>query len=80
MGIDKVAPVDGVFYAYADVSHLTTDTMSWCQRLLAETGLAIVPGIGFDPELGPHFVRFSYAGPAQDIETGLERLGNWLAP
>ena len=80
LGIDRIAPVDGAFYAYADVSHLTTDTMAWCQRLLAETGLAIVPGIDFDPELGHQFVRFSFAGPAQDVDTGLERLGNWLTP
>jgi aspartate/methionine/tyrosine aminotransferase len=80
LGIEKVAPVDGAFYAYADVSHLTTDTMAWCQRLLAETGLAIVPGIDFDPELGHRFVRFSFAGPTRDVETGLERLGNWLHP
>jgi aspartate/methionine/tyrosine aminotransferase len=80
LGIDKVAPVDGAFYAYADVSHLTTDTMAWCRRLLAETGVAIVPGIDFDPELGHHFVRISFAGLASDIDTGLERLGTWLAP
>jgi aspartate/methionine/tyrosine aminotransferase len=80
LGIDKVAPVDGAFYAYADVSHLTTDTMSWCQRLLAETGVAIVPGIDFDPELGHRFVRFSFAGPTQDVEVALERLGDWLTP
>jgi aspartate/methionine/tyrosine aminotransferase len=80
LGIDRIAPVDGAFYAYVDVSHLTTDTMAWCQRLLAETGLAIVPGIDFDPELGHRFVRFSFAGPSQDVETGLERLGNWLIP
>jgi aspartate/methionine/tyrosine aminotransferase len=78
LGIDRVAPVDGAFYAYADVAHLTTDTMAWCQRLLAETGLAIVPGIDFDPELGHRFIRISFAGATQDIETGLERLGNWL--
>ena len=80
LGIDKVAPADGAFYVYADVAHLTTDTMAWCQRLLAETGLAIVPGIDFDPELGHRFVRFSFAGPTQDVETALERLGNWLTP
>jgi len=80
LGIDRVAPMDGAFYAYADVSHLTTDTMSWCQRLLAETGVAIVPGIDFDPELGHRFIRISFAGPTQDIEAGLERLGNWLTP
>ncbi|MCA1655006.1 MAG: DHA2 family efflux MFS transporter permease subunit [Pseudonocardiaceae bacterium] len=80
MGVDRIAPVDGAFYAYADVSHLTTDTMAWCQRLLAETGLAIVPGIDFDPEQGHRFIRLSFAGPGRDIETALERLGNWLAP
>jgi aspartate/methionine/tyrosine aminotransferase len=80
LGIDEVAPVDGAFYAYADVSHLTTDTMVWCQRLLAETGLAIVPGIDFDPTLGHRFVRFSFAGPTQDVETALDRLGGWLNP
>lgn len=80
LGIDRIAPVDGAFYAYADVSHLTTDTMAWCQRLLAETGLAIVPGVDFDPELGHRFVRFSFAGPTQDVETALERLGDWLTP
>ncbi len=80
LGIDRVAPVDGAFYAYADVTHLTTDTMAWCQRLLAETGLAVVPGIDFDPEEGHRFVRFSFAGPASDIETALARLGAWLNP
>ena len=80
LGIDEVAPADGAFYVYADVTHLTTDTMAWCQRLLAETGLAIVPGIDFDPALGHRFVRFSFAGPTQDVETALERLGNWLTP
>jgi aspartate/methionine/tyrosine aminotransferase len=80
MGIDKVAPVDGAFYAYADVSHLTGDTTAFCRRLLAETGLAIVPGIDFDTELGHRFVRFSFAGPASDIATAVEQLGGWLAP
>src|SRR5690349_9398104 len=32
LGIDRLAPADGAFYAYADVSHLTGDSMSFCQR------------------------------------------------
>lgn len=79
LGIDRVAPVDGAFYAYADVSHLTTDTMAFCQRLLAETGLAIVPGIDFDPAEGHRFVRFSFAGPESDVEAGLERLAGGIS-
>jgi aspartate/methionine/tyrosine aminotransferase len=80
LGIDRIAPVDGAFYVYADVAHLTGDSMSFCQRLLAETGLAIVPGTDFDPGEGHHFVRMSFAGPPGDIAEALRRLGSWLTP
>jgi aspartate/methionine/tyrosine aminotransferase len=78
LGIDRLAPADGAFYVYADISHLTHDAMSWCQRLLADTGLALVPGIDFDPENGNKFIRLSFAGAREDIEEGLRRLGAWL--
>ncbi|MQA62611.1 MAG: aminotransferase class I/II-fold pyridoxal phosphate-dependent enzyme [Actinophytocola sp.] len=78
IGIDQVAPVDGAFYAYADVSAFTDDSLSWCQRLLAETGLAITPGIDFDPVDGGKFVRFSFAGSADDVAECVHRLGSWL--
>ncbi|MFD1048861.1 aspartate aminotransferase, partial [Kibdelosporangium lantanae] len=78
LGVDKLAPADGAFYVYADISHLTHDTPSWCQRLLADTGLALVPGIDFDPEHGSRFIRLSFAGARTDIEEGLRRLGSWL--
>ncbi|MGQ0840350.1 pyridoxal phosphate-dependent aminotransferase [Actinokineospora sp.] len=80
LGIDRIAPADGAFYAYADVSHLTHDSMSFCQRLLAETGVAIVPGIDFDPEHGNRFVRLSFAGATEDVAEGMRRLGAWLRP
>jgi aspartate/methionine/tyrosine aminotransferase len=80
LGIDKLAPVDGAFYVYADVAHLTSDSMAFCQRLLADTGLAVVPGIDFDPAEGHHFVRMSFAGPPADIGDALDRLGAWLRP
>jgi aspartate/methionine/tyrosine aminotransferase len=78
LGIDRVAPADGGFYLYADVSHLTSDSMEWCRRLLADTGVAIAPGIDFDPVNGGRFVRMSYAGPTEDMHTALDRLGDWL--
>ncbi|MPY98755.1 MAG: aminotransferase class I/II-fold pyridoxal phosphate-dependent enzyme [Actinophytocola sp.] len=74
MGIDKIAPVDGAFYAYADVSEFTTDSLRWCQWLLDETGVAITPGIDFDPVDGGKFVRFSFAGSAEDVAECLRRL------
>ncbi|HEY3749004.1 MAG TPA: pyridoxal phosphate-dependent aminotransferase [Pseudonocardiaceae bacterium] len=78
LGIDRLAPADGGFYVYADVSHLTSDSMAFCQQLLKDTGVAIAPGIDFDPVNGGRFVRLSYAGATEDMHTALERLGEWL--
>ncbi|MGB3486036.1 MAG: pyridoxal phosphate-dependent aminotransferase [Mycobacterium sp.] len=78
LGIDKLAPTDGAFYVYADVSHLTDDSLAFCERLLADTGVAIAPGIDFDPTVGNSFVRLSFAGPTADINTALERIGTWI--
>jgi aspartate/methionine/tyrosine aminotransferase len=78
IGLYKVAPIDGAFYAYIDVSAYTTDSLSWCQRLLAETGVAIAPGIDFDPVDGGKFVRISFAGAEADLEEGVRRIGAWL--
>jgi aspartate/methionine/tyrosine aminotransferase len=78
LGIDKLAPADGAFYVYADVRHLTDDSMAFCKKLLDDTGVAIVPGIDFDPVDGHHFVRMSFAGSTQDVEEALRRLKAWL--
>jgi aspartate/methionine/tyrosine aminotransferase len=78
IGIDRLAPADGAFYVYADVSHLTTDSLSFCSKLLNDTGVAIAPGIDFDTVRGGSFVRLSFAGPRGDIEEALRRIGSWL--
>lgn len=78
VGVDRLAPTDGAFYVYADVSHLTSDSLSFCSTLLAETGVAIAPGIDFDTAHGGSFVRLSFAGPTADITEALDRIGAWL--
>jgi aspartate/methionine/tyrosine aminotransferase len=78
LGIDRLAPADGAFYVYADIAHLTDDSMAWTYRLLAETGVALAPGVDFDPVDGPRWVRFSFAGATEDVTGALERLGRWL--
>ncbi|MBV5243826.1 pyridoxal phosphate-dependent aminotransferase [Mycolicibacterium sp. PAM1] len=78
LGIDRLAPTDGAFYVYADVSHLTTDSLSFCSKLLVDTGVAIAPGVDFDTVRGGAFVRLSFAGPSSDIEEALRRFGAWL--
>lgn len=78
IGIDRLAPTDGAFYVYADVSHLTDDSPAFCSKLLADTGVAIAPGIDFDTVRGDSFVRLSFAGPTNDIEEAVKRIGSWL--
>lgn len=79
LGITRVAPPDGAFYVYADVSEFTDDSLTFCRTLLAETGLAIAPGVDFDTVRGNSFVRLSFAGPAADVDEALSRLGSWLS-
>lgn len=79
LGITDLAPADGAFYAYADIAHLTDDSMRWCQDLLAHTGVALAPGIDFDTVNGLHTVRFSFAGAGSDIEEALDRLERYMA-
>lgn len=78
IGIDRLAPTDGAFYVYADVSDFTSDSLAFCSKLLADTGVAIAPGIDFDTARGGSFVRISFAGPSGDIEEALRRIGSWL--
>jgi aspartate/methionine/tyrosine aminotransferase len=79
LGIVHLAPADGAFYVYADVGHLTDDSMVFCRSLLDETGVATAPGIDFDTEIGNRFVRMSFAGRPQEIADALERLERWLS-
>ncbi|WP_187703112.1 pyridoxal phosphate-dependent aminotransferase [Nocardia yunnanensis] len=79
LGITDLAPADGAFYAYADIAHLTHDSMRWCTDVLNATGVALAPGIDFDTRNGLHTVRFSFAGAGADIEEALDRLERYLA-
>jgi len=79
IGIDRFAPPDGAFYLYADVSRWTHDSLTWAARLLDEAGVALAPGVDFDPVEGGKFVRMCFAGDGAEIERGVLRMGDWLA-
>lgn len=78
LGITRLAPADGAFYAYADVGHLTDDSMALARDLLARTGVAVATGIDFDTADGGRFLRFSFAGATDDITEALDRLDGAL--
>jgi len=74
LGMTDLAPADGAFYTYADIGHLTDDSLGWCADVLARTGVALAPGLDFDTEVGHRTVRFSFAGATTDIQEALQRL------
>lgn len=73
-GFTRLSPSDGAFYVYADVSDLTGDSRALCSEILAEAGVAVTPGLDFDPKRGAGTLRFSYARSTADIVEGLSRL------
>lgn len=78
-GFDRIAPPDGAFYVYADVSHITDDSRAFCAEILEKAGVAVTPGLDFDPDRGAGTLRFSYARSTADIEEGLRRLTEFMA-
>jgi aspartate/methionine/tyrosine aminotransferase len=79
IGLDRLAPADGAFYIYADVSRWTDDSLAWGRRVLDECGVAVAPGVDFDPVDGGSFIRMCFAGDGADIARALELFGAWLA-
>jgi aspartate/methionine/tyrosine aminotransferase len=78
IGLDRLAPADGAFYVYADVSRYTSDSMTWAARLLDEAGVAVAPGIDFDPVDGGKFIRMCFAGDGVALGHGVDVFGAWL--
>lgn len=79
MGFDRIAPPDGAFYVYADVSALTHDSAALAADILDKAGVAVTPGVDFDPVRGAETLRFSYARSTGDIAEGLDRLARYMA-
>jgi len=77
LGLSRIAPPDGAFYAYADIGHLTDDSLAFCKTLLRETGVATAPGVDFDPVNGHRFIRFSFAVSTAEVTEAIRRLEAW---
>lgn len=78
-GFGNIAPPDGAFYVYADVSDLTDDSRAFAAEILEKAGVAVTPGLDFDPVRGHQALRFSYARATADITEGLARLKAFMA-
>jgi aspartate aminotransferase len=71
-----LTPPSGAFYAFPDVSAYGLDSMTFCNRLLEQEGLAAVPGVAFGDD---RCIRLSCAASPVTIRDGLQRLERFLA-
>jgi len=77
LGWGEVAPADGAFYVYAHLGDQLSrygDSAQYCQALLQDAGVAIVPGTDFDPVAGGEWVRLSLAPGKDAVAEGLSRI------
>jgi aspartate aminotransferase len=72
----ELLPPEGAFYALPDVSSTGLDSMTFCNRLLDEQGLALVPGVAFGDD---RCIRLSCAAATATIDDGLARLERFIA-
>ncbi len=78
LGLARIAPPDGAFYAWVDIGDFSNDSMEFCQQLLTDTGIAVAPGIDFDPVDGHRFMRFSFAVSEDLTRMAVDRFAAWL--
>lgn len=79
LGLNDIAPPDGAFYIYANVGHLTDNSLELCQALLRDTDVATAPGVDFDPVDGHRYMRISFAVSTAEAEDAIARMTPWFA-
>jgi aspartate/methionine/tyrosine aminotransferase len=77
-GLDSILPADGAFYLYADIGAIAPDSADFARAMLKDIGVAVTPGIDFDPKHGRRYVRFCYAGPFAEMREAAARIKAWL--
>jgi aspartate/methionine/tyrosine aminotransferase len=77
-GLSSILPADGAFYLYADVSRFTADSEAFAKTMLKDIGVAVTPGIDFDPNRGQIYIRFCYAGAEARMREAARRINDWL--
>lgn len=78
IGLGTFADPDGGLYLWVDVSAYTDDSEEWALRLLDEAGVAVAPGVDFDPEEGHKWIRLSLCASKEDTIEGVRKIGEFI--
>ncbi len=73
-GLSVIEP-QGAFYLFVNIKDVSNDSIAFCKELLQETGVAVVPGIGFGSE---GYFRFSFATDITTIREGIRRIEKFV--
>ncbi|ROS73302.1 aminotransferase class I/II-fold pyridoxal phosphate-dependent enzyme [Cellulomonas sp. PhB143] len=79
LGWWPLAPADGAFYLYGNVARSGLGSVAYCERLLAEAGVALTPGTDFDRVRGGDWVRLSFAAAPDVVARAVDRIVAWQA-
>ncbi len=74
-GIEAPLPA-GAMYTFFKLRGMT-DSLDYCKRLVAETGLGLAPGIAFGPE-GEGYLRWCFAASEERLDQGVDRLKKFI--
>lgn len=76
MGLDCFEP-EGAFYVFPDIRSTGLSSESFCEKLLIDKHVAVVPGNAFG-ECGEGFIRISYSYSIKHITEALNRIEAFL--
>jgi len=74
-GLSVLKP-DGAFYLFVNIKEVTSDSMEFAKGLLADKGVAVVPGVAFGSE---GYFRLSFATDIDTIRDGISRIAEFVA-
>ena len=76
MGLPCFEP-QGAFYAFPDIRPTGLTSEAFCEQLLTEQKVAVIPGNSFGAS-GEGFVRCCYAASLQQLREAMERIQDFL--
>ena len=78
LGLRRIAPPDGAFYIYADIGHLTDDSLAFCTRLLRGHRRRHRARHRLRSRRRPPLHPLSFAVSTPEIEEAIRRLAPWF--
>ncbi len=74
MGLEVQEP-EGAFYMFIKIRKYGMDSLAFCEKLLKEGLVGVIPGVYFGTE---GYMRLSYCYSDEDLKEGLDRIERFL--